>query len=61
MHYLMETVAFLKITKKSVKFSIHNCLRKSKQHSYDDDLLVSIPIDVKQWLLIGHFNISKSG
>lgn len=50
---------------KQEKFNTHICLRKSKQHSYDDDEIVSIPTvtqeDVKQQLLIGHLYISKAG
>lgn len=50
---------------KQEEFNTHICLRKSKEHSYDDDEIVSIPTvtqeDVKQPLLIGHFYISKAG
>lgn len=46
------------------KLSTHICLRKSKQHPYDNDEIVSISTvtqdDVKQQLLIGHFYISKA-
>lgn len=44
---------------KQEQFNTHISLTKSKQHSYDDDEIVSIPTvtqeDVKQQLLIEHF------
>lgn len=41
-HYYMEIVGLLTVTKKSRRSLTHICLRKRKQYSYDDDEIVSI-------------------